>query len=252
MLGWKNNGSGHVIFDASNSTSPTGSAVSSTDAVTPWAASYPTLMGWNGTSTYGVRVDAAKTAEGARANTFEIKRDGATAAIFSSISTNEIRLSMGAAPTGNLYFSGAGTLRVEGGTTAAIALVAGTTLSILDAVGMRTNGEFGYYGVGTGGVITQLTSKATAVTLNKRCGTITTSNSSMAGGDAVTFVFNNTTFDASDNIILNVVSGTNGAYCLGLDSMNTNYCRITIKNLTNTTIAEAIQIRFTIIKSVNA
>lgn len=63
MLGWKNYGNGHVIFDASQSTSPTGSAVGNTDAAVAWSATYPTLMGWNGSSTFGVRVDSARIAD---------------------------------------------------------------------------------------------------------------------------------------------------------------------------------------------
>lgn len=63
MLGWKNYSNGHVIFDASNSTSPTGSAVNNTNAAVAWSATYPTLMGWNGSSTYGVRVDSCRVAD---------------------------------------------------------------------------------------------------------------------------------------------------------------------------------------------
>jgi hypothetical protein len=65
MLSWKNYGNGHVIFDASNSTSPTGSAVNNTNPTTAWSATYPTLMGWNGTQTYGVRVDSSRNADDA-------------------------------------------------------------------------------------------------------------------------------------------------------------------------------------------
>lgn len=63
MLGWKNYGNGHVIFDASNSTSPTGSAVNNTNSAAPWSPTFPTLMGWNGSQTYGVRVDSARVAD---------------------------------------------------------------------------------------------------------------------------------------------------------------------------------------------
>jgi hypothetical protein len=62
---WKNYGNGHTIFDASNSTSPTGGAVDNTNAAVAWSSTYPTLMGWNGTSTYGVRVDSARVADSA-------------------------------------------------------------------------------------------------------------------------------------------------------------------------------------------
>jgi hypothetical protein len=63
QLSWKNYGNNHTIFDASASTSPQGTAVNNTNAQIPWTASYPTLMGWNGTNTYGVRVDMARYAE---------------------------------------------------------------------------------------------------------------------------------------------------------------------------------------------
>ena len=63
MLSWKNYGNGHIIFDASNSTSPTGSAVNNTNSANAWSDTHPTLMGWNGSSTYGVRVDSARIAD---------------------------------------------------------------------------------------------------------------------------------------------------------------------------------------------
>lgn len=63
QLGWKNYGNSHTIFDASNSTSPQGDAVNNTNAQIAWTGTYPTLMGWNGTHTYGVRVDSARTSD---------------------------------------------------------------------------------------------------------------------------------------------------------------------------------------------
>jgi hypothetical protein len=65
QLMWKNYGNGHTIFDASNSTDPNGGAVNNTTAAFAWSSTYPTLMGWNGTSTYGVRVDACRLADSA-------------------------------------------------------------------------------------------------------------------------------------------------------------------------------------------
>jgi hypothetical protein len=65
QLMWKNYGNNHTIFDASNSTSPTGSAVNNTNSDVAWTGTYPTLMGWNGNSTYGVRVDSARVADSA-------------------------------------------------------------------------------------------------------------------------------------------------------------------------------------------
>ncbi|MBP7875840.1 hypothetical protein KA012_02495 [Candidatus Woesebacteria bacterium] len=63
QLSWKNYGNSHTIFDASQSTSPDGGAVNNTNAQVPWSATYPTLMGWNGGATYGVRVDSARVSD---------------------------------------------------------------------------------------------------------------------------------------------------------------------------------------------
>lgn len=64
LLRWQNYGNGHVIFDASKGVSPTGSPLKdSARSDQPWQRSYPTLMGWNGQDTFGVRVDNARTAD---------------------------------------------------------------------------------------------------------------------------------------------------------------------------------------------
>jgi hypothetical protein len=63
QLMWKNYGNNHTIFDASNSTSPNGGAVNNANAQIAWAGTYPTLMGWNGSETYGVRVDSTRISD---------------------------------------------------------------------------------------------------------------------------------------------------------------------------------------------
>ena len=63
MLAWKNYGNNHVIFDASNGTSPSGKPIDNVNPEAEWIKTYPTLMGWNGYTTYGVRVDSARIAD---------------------------------------------------------------------------------------------------------------------------------------------------------------------------------------------
>lgn len=63
LLQWMNYGQGHSIFDASSGLAPNGAAISNTDPTVDWIPNHPTLMGWNGTNTYGVRVARAKMAE---------------------------------------------------------------------------------------------------------------------------------------------------------------------------------------------
>ncbi len=70
MLSWKNYGNGHVIFDASAGTTPSGTACNNSTPNVTWSATYPTLMGWNGTSTYGVRVDYSRYSESSANSTY--------------------------------------------------------------------------------------------------------------------------------------------------------------------------------------
>jgi hypothetical protein len=65
LMAWKNYGNSHVIFDASASTTPSGGACNNTNAQIASGGSYPTLMGWNGGNTYGVRVDSARVSDSA-------------------------------------------------------------------------------------------------------------------------------------------------------------------------------------------
>jgi hypothetical protein len=68
MLAWKNYGNNHVIFDASQSTTPSGTSCNNTNSEVVWGGSYPTLMGWNGSNTYGVRVDSARVSDNTSGN----------------------------------------------------------------------------------------------------------------------------------------------------------------------------------------
>ena len=80
MMAWKNYSNGHVIFDASAGTSPSGGAVNNTNAQIAWSGTYPTLMGWNGSNTYGVRVDSARVADSATSATSATTATTATTA----------------------------------------------------------------------------------------------------------------------------------------------------------------------------
>jgi hypothetical protein len=63
QLAWKNYGDNHTIIDASASTAPNGAAINNKDSHFAWGPTYPTLVGWNGHHTYGVRVDSARIAD---------------------------------------------------------------------------------------------------------------------------------------------------------------------------------------------
>jgi len=111
------------------------------------------------------------------------------------------------------------------------------------------------YGTGSGGTITQLTSKTTGVTLNKTNGQIITSNALMAGGAEITFTVTNSTVAATDTIILHRASGGGAGsvgYTVYVDSTAAGSFVIYIKNLFGTSKSEAITLNFAVIKAVTS
>jgi hypothetical protein len=63
QLSWNNYGNGHTIFDASSTYSPDDTIVNNSNSQIPWTPTFPSLMGWNGNNTYGVRVDSARLSD---------------------------------------------------------------------------------------------------------------------------------------------------------------------------------------------
>jgi len=109
------------------------------------------------------------------------------------------------------------------------------------------------YNTGAGGTITQITSKATGVTLNKVCGQITMNNAALLGGASVTFTLTNSAITTTDTIHTNYASGgTIGAYRIDVDNITAGTCDITVTNLTGGSLSEAIVINYAILKGVAA
>lgn len=101
------------------------------------------------------------------------------------------------------------------------------------------------YGAGAGGSVTQLTSKSTAVTLNKPTGLILMHNESLASDSTVYFIFNNSLLKTGDGILINNSSW--GAYEIKARMVANGYATIYVKN-TGTTQGQAVPIRYQIIK----
>jgi hypothetical protein len=109
------------------------------------------------------------------------------------------------------------------------------------------------YATGAGGTVTQLTSKATAVTLNTVTGQITTSNATLAAGAEVTFTVNNSTVEATDTVIVNLASGgTDNTYIVGVHAVAAGSFDIIIGNMSTTNRSQALVLNFAIIKGVSA
>jgi hypothetical protein len=122
----------------------------------------------------------------------------------------------------------------------------------VDANFTNLNTDKAGYITGEGGTVTQATSKATAVTLNKKCGRITMHNASLAAATTVTFTLTNSTIAATDVLVLNHVSGgTAGAYLLNAQAA-AGSASINVRNVTAGSLSEAIVIGFAVIKAVTA
>ena len=115
---------------------------------------------------------------------------------------------------------------------------------------MYASQEIGYSAAAQGSV-TQLTSKSTAVTLNKSAGQITMNNAALAGNTAASFTLNNSLISANDTIIVCISSvttgSTAGAYTSYVSNMTTGSASITLRNLSGTSYSEAVVINFAII-----
>ena len=122
----------------------------------------------------------------------------------------------------------------------------------VDANFTNLNTDKAGYITGEGGTVTQATSKATAVTLSKKCGEITMNAASLAADTTVTFTLTNSTIAATDLLVLNHVSGgTAGAYLLNGQAA-AGSVSINVRNVTAGALAEAIVIGFAVIKAVTA
>ena len=104
------------------------------------------------------------------------------------------------------------------------------------------------YTRGAGGSVTQLTSKATGVTLHKATGQITLNGAALAASTTVSFTLTNGAIEAADVLVLNHVSGgTAGAYLLNAQAA-AGSASIAVRNVTLASLSEAIVIGFALIK----
>ncbi|CAB5194409.1 hypothetical protein UFOVP169_5 [uncultured Caudovirales phage] len=128
------------------------------------------------------------------------------------------------------------------------------TNGILSASGgLTTIGPTGIgYATGAGGAVTQLTSKATGVTLNTVTGQITLNNAALAAATVASFTLTNSVIAANDILVLNHISGgTAGAYTLNAQSA-AGSASINVRNASAGSLSEAIVIAYAVIKSVIA
>lgn len=131
---------------------------------------------------------------------------------------------------------------IDGGTIGAVtpATVVGTTVYATSEIG---------YSAAAQGSVTQLTSKSTAVTLDKSVGVITMNNASLATATNATFSLINSTISAKDAVILTIAGGqaTPGSYNVFANALAAGSVSITLRNISGGSLSEAVVINFLII-----
>ncbi len=110
---------------------------------------------------------------------------------------------------------------------------------------MKGGGGLGY-GEGSGGTITQATSRTTAVTLNKPTGAITLFSTSTSAGQIDTFTLNNSSIGANDVVVFSQKSGT-AVYIVTAYNVGAGFCTVSVFTPAAAS-AEAPVINFSVIK----
>jgi hypothetical protein len=165
-----------------------------------------------------------------------------------SFSLNGATAVTGDTGSGALVFATSHTL-----VTPVLGVATGTSLATSGSQLVNGTGKQGY-DTGAGGTVTQGagSGKATSVTLNKQCGSITMDGAALAANTTVSFTLTNSTIEAGDILILNHISGgTAGAYTFN-PQCGAGSASISVRNGTAGSLSEAIVIRFAVMKVVSA
>jgi hypothetical protein len=119
---------------------------------------------------------------------------------------------------------------------------------IVGAQYLLTDEQLGYTAAAQG-TVTQLTSKSTAVTLNKSAGRITMNNASLATATNATFTLNNSLISANDTVILTISGGqaTAGSYNVFANALAAGSVSISLRNISGGSLSEAVEINFALI-----
>jgi len=150
---------------------------------------------------------------------------------------------------------------ITGGSISGVTMTGSFTgVTTIEVDELQVSQSFGYAGAGTGGTVTQLTSRTTGVTLDKICGDITLVSASVAGLSSQRFTLTNSTIGATDIVqvclVGDAVAGTGpttSTYDVGVLRIAAGACDIVIHNTNNSaTVTEQLTVRFMVIKGVTA
>lgn len=150
---------------------------------------------------------------------------------------------------------GYGAIKFLTAAEATVAVGTDTTLTErmrIDSTGnlLMTNstGALGY-GAGSGGTVTQATSKSTTVTLNRASGKITMNNAALAATTTVTFILNNSLLTSSDVLAFTFDRGAPNASSYNVwAAVDAGSADIHVRNISGGSLSDAVRINFAIIK----
>ena len=127
------------------------------------------------------------------------------------------------------------------------ASVAGTSVTATSIMG---------YSTGSGGTTTQpaTSGKSTTTTaLNKVNGEIVMDDETLAANTTVSFTFTNGVISPTSVVIVNHASvGTLGAYQVTVGAVGTGTCLISVRNVTGSSLSQAIKLNFAVIQAVHS
>ena len=105
------------------------------------------------------------------------------------------------------------------------------------------------YTNGAYGTVTQLTNKATGVTLNKSAGTITTANAQLAPSAEVAFIVTNSQVSALDTVVVNIASGATAAfaYLISVVTVTDGAFTINLTNQSSNAYTDTLKINFAVL-----
>ena len=123
--------------------------------------------------------------------------------------------------------------------------------NLTHSAGLKVKGTGGL-GYAFGGVVTQLTSRDTGVTLNTPSGRITLASVAVTQGTLNKFTLTNSCIAALDVVVVGVQASNSGTFNVFVNRTTTGVCDIVVQNLVTVATVQAVHINFAIIKGANA
>lgn len=196
----------------------------------------------NLTGTASININGTVGATTATTGAFTtISATGITTVAAGSAALPAIVSTTGTADTG-LWFPAADTVAAS---------TAGAERMRIDSSGnvLVTNPAGLGYGTGSGGTVTQATSKTTGVTLNKPTGQITMNNAALAANTTARFLVTNSIASVTDCIMVTIRDGvTAGAYLAWVDGTANGSFTMAVRNITAGSLSDAVVLNFSVIK----